>query len=298
MDSLHDILGLDTHPDIEILDIGALSEGADRYQRLVDLGQARITGFEPNPAEYERLSQRGHPYSYIPKFLGDGNAHTLHIARYPGCSSLFAPDPAIIDMFSTIGATEVSDNFRTVETHRVETTRLDDIAGLDAPDYVKIDVQGAELMVLEHGTSKLAGTMVLECEVEFLPLYRGQPLFGEIEAFLRTQGFMLHKLIEVAGRSYRPMNAPNPFEPISQILWADAVFVRDVRGLANWSQLQILKAATILHEVYLSYDLVNYLLMALDRQRGHASDLSLRYLRRLTAETALPNLYLTQRLQP
>ncbi|MCA3260959.1 MAG: FkbM family methyltransferase [Telmatospirillum sp.] len=298
MESLHEILGLETLAEIEILDIGALSEGTDRYQRLVDLGQARITGFEPNPAEYERLSRRGHPYSYIPKFLGDGNAHTLRIARYPGCSSLFAPDPAIIDMFSTIGATEDGDNFRTVETHRVETTRLDDIEELRAPDYVKIDVQGAELMVLENGARTLGGTMVLECEVEFLPLYKGQPLFGEIQAFLQSQGFMVHKLIEVAGRSYRPMNAPNPFEPISQILWADAVFVRDVRGVANWPQMQILKAATVLHEVYLSYDLVNYLLLALDRQRGPASDLSLRYLRRLTAETALPNLYLTQRLQP
>ncbi len=102
MESLRQMLEMDPIADIEILDIGALSEGADRYQRLVDLGCARVTGFEPNPKEFEKLSLRGHPYSYIPKFLGDGKTHTLHVANYPGCSSLLPPDPSIIDMFMTI----------------------------------------------------------------------------------------------------------------------------------------------------------------------------------------------------
>lgn len=291
-------LGIDAIDEIEILDIGALSEGTDRYQALIDRGRARVTGFEPNPDEYARLAKRGYPYSYIPKFLGDGEPHTLHIARYPGCSSLFAPDPAVIDMFSSIGASEPGDNFYVQRTESVETTRLDDIKGLARPDYVKIDVQGAELMVLENGIETLRQTMVLETEVEFLPLYKGQPLFAEIQLFMQSQGFMLHKLIEVAGRNYRPINSPNPVEPISQILWADAVFVRDVRVLDGWSEAQLLKAATVLHEVYLSYDLVNRLIMEIDRRRGAGLVLSSRYLGFLQAQTTLPNLYLTQRLSP
>lgn len=281
---------------IEVLDIGALSEGADRYQRLVDLGLARVTGFEPNPGEYERLSKRAGPYTYFPRFLGDGRPHTLHVARYPGCSSLLPPDPSIINMFTGIGAEAPGGNFAILQTEAIETTRLDDIVGLRPPDYVKIDVQGAELMVLENGLRALESVLVLETEVEFLPLYKGQPLFADIQAFLHAQGFLVHKLIEVAGRNFRPVVTPNPIEPISQILWADAVFVRDFRTLGAWSDTQLAKAATVLHEVYLSYDLVNLILLELDRRRPHAPSASVRYLEYLRALPKLPSLYLTQRL--
>jgi FkbM family methyltransferase len=281
---------------IEVLDIGALSEGADRYQRLVDLGLARVTGFEPNPAEYERLSKRPGPYTYFPRFLGDGRPHTLHVARYPGCSSLLPPDASIIDMFTGIGATLPDDNFVIRHTEAVETTRLDDIDGLRPPDYVKIDVQGAELMVLENGLRTLENVLVLETEVEFLPLYKGQPLFADLQAFLHARGFLVHKLIEVAGRNFRPIVTPNPFEPISQILWADAVFVRDFRTLGTWTDMQLAKAATVLHEVYLSYDLVNLILLELDRRRPQAPSASVRYLDYLRTLPKLPSLYLTQRL--
>ena len=40
---------------IEILDIGAMAEGEERFARLVKQGLANVSGFEPNPAEYERL---------------------------------------------------------------------------------------------------------------------------------------------------------------------------------------------------------------------------------------------------
>ncbi len=287
----------DVRPDtIEVLDIGALSEGVDRYQRLVDRGLARVTGFEPNPAEFERLSKREGPYTYFPRFLGDGKQHTLHIARYPGCSSLLPPDPSVIDMFTGIGATMPEDNFVIRSTETVDTTRLDDVAGLRPPDYVKIDVQGAELMVLENGLRTLESVLVLETEVEFLPLYKGQPLFADLQAFLHAQGFLVHKLIEVAGRNFRPVVTPNPFEPISQILWADAVFVRDFRTLGRWSEMQLARAATVLHEVYLSYDLVNLILLELDRRRPQAPSASARYLDFLRTRPNLPSLYLTQRL--
>ena len=37
-------------PRIRIVDIGAMSEGADRYHPLVAAGLAEVTGFEPHPA--------------------------------------------------------------------------------------------------------------------------------------------------------------------------------------------------------------------------------------------------------
>src|ERR1051326_4625679 len=76
---------------------------------------------------------------------------------------------------------------------------------------------------MRHGVAALANTLVVECEVEFVPLYRDQPLFGDVQCFLRDRGFAMHKLIDVAGRPFRPFNPPNPFLPMSQMLWAGAI---------------------------------------------------------------------------
>ena len=45
-----------------------------------------------------------------------------------------------------------------------------------------------ELLVLEHGMQKLADAVVIEAEVEFVELYRGQPLFGDIETLCGLMG--------------------------------------------------------------------------------------------------------------
>lgn len=254
-------------PKVDIVDVGAMMDGQDRYHQLVSDGLATVTGFEPNPEQFARLQQRPGPYRYLPYFLGNGEPATFHITRYPGCCSLLRPAPKVINLFTTIGAEEDGENFYVQRTEPIQTTRMDDIEDLDV-DFIKLDVQGSELEVLKHGTSKLAETVVIESEVEFLPLYQDQPLFGDIQVFLRSQGFVLHKLLDCAGRPFRPFNPPNPFLPISQLLWADAIFVRDFTRLETYTDDGLLKAATVLDTVYASVDLVTLLLGEYDRRRG------------------------------
>ena len=87
---------------------------------------------------------------------------------------------------------------------------------------------------------------------------------------LRDRGFVLHKLIDVAGRPFRPFNPPNPFLPMSQMLWADAIFVRDFARLDDYSDDELLQAAAILDVVYSSFDLVGLLLAEYDRRQNTA----------------------------
>ena len=56
---------------------------------------------------------------------------------------------------------------------------------------------------------------------------------------------------------------------MSQVLWADAVFVRDFTQLDGVADTRLLKTAAILHEVYLSFDFVLFLLIELDRRNGN-----------------------------
>ena len=114
---------------------------------------------------------------------------------------------------------------------------------------------------------------------------------------MREHGFVLYKFVEIARRSFRPVRRDdNPFAPISQMLWCDAVFVRDFTKLDSLSAPDLLRSATMLHTVYHSYDLVH---LFLEHYDCHTSGrLAPQYLAQLGRTPNLPTTYLTQRLQP
>lgn len=280
--SLREVLGERT-PKIDILDIGAMLEGEERYAPLRRANVARVTAVEPNEEQAGRLRETNPDIRrLLPYVLGDGFPATMHITRYPGCSSLYEPDPAVIDRFTSISTLAEDGNFRVQRTEEVPTRRLDDVDPIVDADYIKIDVQGAELDVLRHAVRTLSRTCIVESEVEFVPIYKKQPLFGDVQTFMREQGFVLHKLIDVGSRSFRPFDFQgNRFAGTSQLLWADAVFVRDFSDLAGYSTDQLVKAAMILHDVYRSYDLAFLLLNEDDVRTGSGS--VRRYAERLLA---------------
>ena len=286
---LKDVLSISL-AQIEIMDIGAMIEGEDRYETLVRQGLGQVTGFEPNSKNLKTLNAREGPYRYLPHFLGDGEMAAFHLTRYPGCASLLEPDEEIINLFSSIGAEPGHGNFAVTKTIEVETVRLDDISDLTLPDYVKIDVQGAELLVMENALDTFSDVLVVETEVEFVPIYKDQPLFGDIQLFFAEHGFMLHKLVDIAGRPLRPLTLDNPYQAMSQVLWADAIFVRNYMNLSVYSDEQLLKAAVILNDVYMSYDVVVRLLAEYDKRQ--TTSLQTTYMKALASNKNLSRMYM------
>jgi hypothetical protein len=81
-----------------------------------------------------------------------------------------------------------------VGTEDVTMERLDDVlASFDVagPVYAKIDVQGYERQVMAGAAETLAHVRGMELELSLVPLYEGSPLWEEMIALMKSQGFEL-----------------------------------------------------------------------------------------------------------
>ncbi len=205
-----------------------------------------VIGFEPDVGECERLQESYDGparRTFVPLALGGrGGEALLHLTRFPQSSSLYEPNTEAIKRHPALTAHEE------IDRRTVTLTTLDewiDEADAPAPDFVKLDIQGAELDVLRSSPRALESVRALEVEVEFQPLYRDQPLFADVDAYLREQGFVLWRLrglrhLAVAGAApddilmgYSVLADQAELQPTGgQLSWADAVYVRDDFGAA------------------------------------------------------------------
>ncbi len=59
-------------------------------------------------------------------------------------------------------------------------------------DLMWMDIQGAELIALRGAGAFLQNIAIINTEVEFFPIYKGQPLFSDIKKFMNENGFRLY----------------------------------------------------------------------------------------------------------
>jgi FkbM family methyltransferase len=264
-------------PPIHVVHVGAsiVPEQVEAYETLVDLGYATVTGFEPNPAELAKLNatqRKGR--RYLPYMVGEGGPGLFYETSNPWMGSLLEPDHAVMDRFHYLGSLA-----KVIATHNVMTHRLDDIAELQQIDFLKIDIQGAELSAMRGAERLLASCLAIQTEVEFLPLYKSQPLYGDVDRYLTGRGFLFHTFRDIAGRCFEPLMVQNePRATLNQFLWADAIFVRDFRTITALSTDQLMKFAVLLHDIYGSSDLCLLALIELDRRAGHGPEYEGAYL--------------------
>jgi len=251
---------------LKVVDVGASPlDGDDApYAALVAAGDADLVAFEAHgPGYAELLKTKRQNETILPQAVGDGMRHTLRLCQAPGMSSLLPPNPDLLKLF------HLFPNFaRVLSTIEIDTVRLDDVPETAGVDLIKIDIQGAELIVLANSPKRLREVSVIHTEVLFLPMYQGQPLFSDIETFLRSNGFMLHCFQRMERRMVAPfMIDGNPYAELNQIVWADAIFVRDLARLDLYSDRQLLVTANLMHDIYESFDISFLVLTEFDRRR-------------------------------
>ncbi len=272
---------LDFFPDpflISVLDVGAALLEPPPYQGLINAKRCRVIGFEPNEGECQRLNQVfGAPHRFFPYYIGDGQPGTFYETNWAPTCSLFEPNTPLLQCFSSF-----EQAVALVAQHAVETVRLDDFDSIQDIDFFKIDIQGGEFAVFQNATRLLQSVTLIQTEVNFVELYKNQPLFADVDLFLRSQGFQLHKLGNIHTRAFMPLVINNdPTQGLGQALWTDAFYVRDWMKIDAIPSDKLKKLAIVLHEVTKSYDLVHVVLQAYDKQVGSA--IAPAYLGRLVA---------------
>ncbi|HEX4034142.1 MAG TPA: FkbM family methyltransferase [Solirubrobacteraceae bacterium] len=266
------------------VDVGCRDGVRQQWRALGSHGV--LIGFEADSEECARLNASASEAGserYEPLVLAarEGPA-TLHLTADPESASLYPPNTDAIRRHPELWRHEPHGSTT------VQATTLDRWAQDRPVDVLKVDVQGAELDVLRGGESTLATTRALEVEVEFQPLYVGQPLFGDVDAFLREHGFVLWRLRDIAhcgltsvGRDEAAFVVGERAETTrtgGRVSWANAVYVRseaadpDVR--LDWTASARDACAAVL------FDLPELVVLNLERAAEGAQGGARRTLRR------------------
>ena len=187
-----------------IFDIGACeAEDSIRYSKLFP--KATIFAFEPRPDNFTKAKELINQYQCKDSivlenlalsnangvadfFVSEGEPNELKNDEhwnYGNKSSSLLPPSDLIKKH-----TEWLEFNKTIQ---IITQRLDGFVAkkqINTIDFVHMDVQGAELMVLEGAGEFLEKIKLIWLEVESIELYKGQPLKNDVEQFMTKWNFI------------------------------------------------------------------------------------------------------------
>lgn len=252
---------------LEIMDIGAAAIAeVPIYKALLEKNMALLTAFDGDERQIAAIeNEYGKDFVTVLRyFLFDGGKHKVYLcAPESGMSSLFKPKLEALNFFngfSTFG------ELQSIED--VQTTRLDDIENLNSPDFLKMDIQGAELEVLKNGTNKLNNLLAIQLEVSYFNLYENQPSFGEVDVYLRKIGFVPHRFLDVKRWSITPTIFDNNIRnPGNQLLESDVIYVKDPLNLTTLTATQLKKFAILAHYSFNSFDFCAWIIIEMEKRR-------------------------------
>jgi FkbM family methyltransferase len=223
--------------------VDAGSAGGFHPQWTIYGQQAQLIGFDPNDGE----SHRGNKHRYSVALWHEEGTFPFYVARHGHSSSFYKPFLSRCSQFPWDSTMIIED------VKQVQATTLDRFAaGKDiAVDYIKLDVEGAELAVLKGAHSQLLSSVLgLTVEVLFRPVRKGAPAFHEVDEYLNQRFFDVYHI--KGYRHFRRTLSACPFpENRGQMIWADVLFFLDAARLMyrypqSWPSARVAKMASLL----------------------------------------------------
>ena len=174
---------------LTLVDIGA-SGGIESHWKVAEK-YIQLIGFEPDEREYSNLQKKENGKV---KYLNTGLFNKrmpleYYLTQKQQTSSIFKPNRELLDRFPE------AKRFDIVRNVVIEADTLDNqfkIQKISDADFIKIDTQGSELFILEGAVDTIKNHVFgVEVEVEFIEMYQNQPLFSDVDSFMRKLGFWL-----------------------------------------------------------------------------------------------------------
>ena len=174
-----------------ILECGA-NTGTSTEKFLNRFENPNIHTFEPVPKHIDVLNKK----------FSDNDDITIHemavgpsegtirigVARKSNASSVLEIDT--LQKYQSQNDFANSESYEIKDKIEVKQSRIDNI--VNNCDIIKLDIEGYELEALRGASELLDDTKCIIAEVAFLPLHSGQPLFSDVDLFLRNNGFQLY----------------------------------------------------------------------------------------------------------
>lgn len=229
-----------------LVDCGACDLGDYPFWPLFSLWDTTVYGFEPASAVVESVDAGllGYRAEVHPVGLGRerGRAPFYECPHNPTGSSLLRHNTAMSDRLTT-GELLYADLWRGITESSVDLVPLDEWCAQNRvePDFIKLNIEGAELDVLRSGTTALSSALGLITEAAMVELRAGNPYFADVNTFLRQQGLTFFQFIGLmpVGRAAAPFrigSLPRLKAPGGQAFSVDALYLRDAVALRQAGQ--------------------------------------------------------------
>ena len=205
-----------------ILDIGGnIGQSVHRLKEVWE--DCTIHSIEPLPEAFKRLHMCQALFSNVTTHniaLGSRNGkQDFYVSEHqPMLSSLYKLNKNSSDSIAINKPENAHKDFLKSKTIKVHVRTLDTFARqnrIDSVDIIKMDAQGSEPDILEHGKDTLKNTKIILTELSFYDLYTKKCSFYDIEKTLIPLGFELYDIAHV---SKNPMNGRTD--------WADVIYFK------------------------------------------------------------------------
>jgi FkbM family methyltransferase len=187
-----------------VIDVGVGSGTWDLYEQFPASKHLLVEPLEECRSVLDDIAGKYNAQYVLAAAGREPGTTEIRVHRVPACSS-------------TIGPREGEDGEAVPRV--VPVVRLDDICGergLPGSYLIKVDVEGAELNVLDGSGAILDDTEVVLLEVSLFRFWPDAPLFHDVVAYMKARGFVVYDLY---GGHLRPIDGA-----LAQV---DVAFVKD-----------------------------------------------------------------------